>query len=79
MANPHIHEICRLMGISDIYVKIYGSKNPMNVTKTFFQALQAQKTPKDIARIRGQKVVDVEMSYYGYSASSATTTSKGRA
>ena len=70
MANPHIHEICRLMGISDIYVKIYGSKNPMNVTKTFFQALQAQKTPRDIARTRGQKVIDVEMSYYGYGASS---------
>ncbi len=69
MANPHIHEICRLMGISDLYVKIYGSKNPMNVTKTFFQALQAQKTPQQIARIRGQKVVDVEMAYYGYPSS----------
>jgi ribosomal protein S5 len=37
----------------------------LNVIKGTFEALRQQKTPTDIARMRGKKVVDVESMYYG--------------
>ena len=37
----------------------------MNVIKGAFEALGTQKRPVDIARMRGKKVSDVEMTYYG--------------
>lgn len=67
VANKNIHEVCRVVGISDIHVKLYGSTNPLNVVKGFFEILRNQKTPNDIALLRGKKVMDVEQSYYGYS------------
>jgi ribosomal protein S5 len=67
IANNHIHEICRCAGISDLIAKVYGSRNPMSVTKAAFEALYLQKKPEDIARMRGKKVVDVEREYYGTS------------
>jgi ribosomal protein S5 len=33
VANNHIHEVCRCIGIRDVAVKIRGSTNPMNVVK----------------------------------------------
>lgn len=66
MANNHIHEICRCIGISDLGAKVYGSRNPMNVIKATFEALKQQKRPDEIARARGKKVHDVEMTYYGH-------------
>ena len=65
MANNNIHEVCRCIGISDLYCKVIGSQNPMNVIKGTFEALGSQKRPIDIARMRGQMVADVEMTYYG--------------
>ncbi|KAI8902222.1 ribosomal protein S5, C-terminal domain-containing protein [Globomyces pollinis-pini] len=65
VANLHVHEVCRCVGISDISVKIRGSNNPMNVIQATFAALASQKTPQDIAKMRGKKVHDLEMTYYG--------------
>ncbi|KAJ3272266.1 28S ribosomal protein S5, mitochondrial [Terramyces sp. JEL0728] len=65
VANNYVHEICRCIGISDLYGKVMGSRNPMNIIKATFEALNKQKKPEDIARMRGKKVVDVEMTYYG--------------
>jgi small subunit ribosomal protein S5 len=65
VANEKIHEVCRCFGISDVGVKILGSKNPMNVVKAMFEALTTAKTPKEIATMRGQKYVDVVETYYG--------------
>ncbi len=65
MANNYIHEVCRCVGISDLYCKVYGSKNPMNVVKATFDALHRQRTPEEVARLRGKRLVDVEMVYYG--------------
>ncbi|KAJ2996323.1 28S ribosomal protein S5, mitochondrial, partial [Globomyces sp. JEL0801] len=56
--------VCRCVGISDISVKIRGSNNPMNVIQATFAALASQKTPQDIAKMRGKKVHDLEMTYY---------------
>jgi ribosomal protein S5 len=65
VANNNIHEVMRCVGISDLYCKIQGSTNPMNVIKAAFAALDEQKQPSEIARMRGKKVIDVEMTYYG--------------
>jgi ribosomal protein S5 len=65
VVNNYIHEVCRCVGISDLYCKVYGSKNPMNVVKATFEALYAQRRPEDIAQARGKRLVDVEKVYYG--------------
>ncbi|KAG0229998.1 28S ribosomal protein S5, mitochondrial [Actinomortierella wolfii] len=65
--NHYIHEICSCIGILDISAKVWGSRNPMNVIKATFEALQKQKLPEDIARGRGKRMVDVQHTYYGAS------------
>ena len=65
VCNNISHEIFRCVGISDIYCKIRGSTNVPNVVQATFQALRSQKSPADIARLRGKKVVDMEETYYG--------------
>ncbi|KAJ2001319.1 28S ribosomal protein S5, mitochondrial [Coemansia thaxteri] len=62
---PVIHEICECIGIQDLAGKIHGSRNPMNVIKTLFGALQTQRIPSDLARARGLRLVDVYHRYYG--------------
>ncbi len=37
-----IKVICELAGIKDIYVKIEGSKNPLNIAKCFIDGLTSQ-------------------------------------
>lgn len=73
MANNNIHEVMRCVGISDLYCKVQGSTNPMNVIKAAFAALDDQKDPSEIARMRGKKVVDVELAYYGTTVSSSSS------
>lgn len=47
------------MGIDDISCKVYGSTNPVTVVEAFMEALRRQKTPEEVARDSGMKVVDV--------------------
>ncbi|KAJ2443068.1 28S ribosomal protein S5, mitochondrial, partial [Coemansia sp. RSA 2337] len=49
----------------DLAGKIHGSRNPMNVIKTVFGALQTQRVPDDLARARGLRLLDVYHTYYG--------------
>ena len=65
MANKNIHEICMCAGIHDLYAKIRGSTNPMNVVKATFEALKSQRSPTEIARFRGTRAQDVIMTYFG--------------
>ncbi|KAJ2084435.1 28S ribosomal protein S5, mitochondrial [Coemansia sp. RSA 988] len=62
---PIIHEICQCIGIKDLAGKIHKSRNPMNVIKTVFEALQTQRQPEEIAMARGIRLVDVNHTYYG--------------
>ncbi|RUP50136.1 ribosomal protein S5, C-terminal domain-containing protein [Jimgerdemannia flammicorona] len=64
-SNHIIHEICCCVGIHDISGKVIGSHNPMNVVKATFEALNHQRLPEDIAKMRGKKVLDVQHVYYG--------------
>ncbi|KAL2919611.1 28S ribosomal protein S5, mitochondrial [Polyrhizophydium stewartii] len=65
VVNNHVHEVCRCIGITDLGGKVYGSLNPLNVIKGTFSALASQRSPADLARLRGKKVVDIQMAYYG--------------
>ncbi|KAJ1668378.1 28S ribosomal protein S5, mitochondrial [Coemansia sp. RSA 1646] len=62
---PTIHEVCECIGIQDLAGKIHGSRNPMNVIKTFFEALGSQRVPSDLAKARGIRLVDINHKYYG--------------
>ncbi|PIA19140.1 ribosomal protein S5 domain 2-like protein [Coemansia reversa NRRL 1564] len=62
---PIIHEICQCIGIKDLAGKIHKSRNPMNVIKAVFEALQTQRKPEEIAMARGIRLVDVNHTYYG--------------
>ena len=61
--HPTITEMCRVMGIKDISAKVLGSRHPMNVGAAFINALKAQKTPEQVARDGGLKIVDVNEIY----------------
>lgn len=62
----------KVVGISDVYCKIRGSTNPMNVIKATFAALDSQTKPVEIAKMRGKKVFDIEEAYYGIRNKSAS-------
>jgi len=51
--NDTLANICALAGIKDIRAKVHGSRHKMNMVKAFFQALDKQKTPDEIAREKG--------------------------
>lgn len=60
-----IFEICQLAGIKDLTVKIYKSRNDMNVAKGFLEAVTEGQTPlRQLALGRGKKIVDVRKVYY---------------
>ncbi|KAJ1741145.1 28S ribosomal protein S5, mitochondrial [Coemansia sp. RSA 989] len=61
---PIIHEIFECIGIHDVAGKIHGSRNPMNVIKTVFEALKTQRIPSDLAKARGLRLIDVNHTYY---------------
>ncbi|KAI9821971.1 MAG: 28S ribosomal protein S5, mitochondrial [Pycnora praestabilis] len=63
--QQYIFEIARCAGITDLSARVTRSRNPMNVVKATFQALQSQRLPEDIARARGKKLVDVRKVYFG--------------
>jgi small subunit ribosomal protein S5 len=63
--NPKVHEICRCAGIDDLSAKVMGSRNPINVVKATFEALQLQRTPEQLARARGLRVHDVRKLVFG--------------
>ncbi len=59
------------MGIDDISCKVYGSTNSLTVVEAFMEALRRQKTPDEVARDSGMKVVDV-LKIYEHGMYSAT-------
>lgn len=60
-----IFEMCQLVGIKDLTVKVYKSRNDMNVAKGFLEAITQGQTPlRQLALGRGKKLVDVRKVYY---------------
>ncbi|CAK7897433.1 37S ribosomal protein S5, mitochondrial [[Candida] anglica] len=62
--NSNIFEVCQAAGIKDLAGKVYKSRNPMNVTKGFVEALTKQRSLEDLASGRGKKLVDLRKVYY---------------
>eukprot|EP00057_Strongylocentrotus_purpuratus_P015530 XP_011670004.1 PREDICTED: 28S ribosomal protein S5, mitochondrial isoform X2 [Strongylocentrotus purpuratus] len=52
-------EICRLAGIKDLYARVYGSVNPINLTKAAINGFVNQETHQQIADRKGLHVVEV--------------------
>ncbi|XP_072031236.1 small ribosomal subunit protein uS5m-like [Amphiura filiformis] len=55
-----IREICYLAGITDIYAKVYGSKNPLNIAQCAIKGLASQETYEQIAKRTGLHVVEFQ-------------------
>ena len=51
--------MCRVLGIDDISCKVYGSTNSLTVVEAFMEVLRRQKTPEQVAKDSGMKIVDV--------------------
>ena len=57
--NFYIEPFCRCAGIKDLFAKVHGSANRMNIVKAVFEALRLQKLPDTIVKQRGKHVIDV--------------------
>ena len=65
----HVWKMLSAIGVSDVSVKIHGSRNPTTVAYALFNALQRQSTAQDVADRRGVRVLDMdprEIRYPGY-------------
>jgi small subunit ribosomal protein S5 len=47
------------LGIHDVVAKSLGSRNPHNMVKATFAALQGAASPRAVANRRGKKVNDI--------------------
>lgn len=43
--NPHIHQVAKAAGITDLSAKVYGSRNPVRVIKLAIQMLHGGSNP----------------------------------
>ncbi|XP_075419265.1 small ribosomal subunit protein uS5m isoform X1 [Tenrec ecaudatus] len=50
--------MCRLIGIKDMYAKVSGSLNMLNLTRGFFHGLTSQETHQQLADKKGLHVVE---------------------
>nr|XP_033792741.1 28S ribosomal protein S5, mitochondrial isoform X2 [Geotrypetes seraphini] len=50
--------ICKLIGITDMYAKVSGSINLLNITRALFQGLTRQETHQTLADKKGLHVVE---------------------
>uniref|UniRef100_A0ACB8G9Z6 28S ribosomal protein S5, mitochondrial n=1 Tax=Sphaerodactylus townsendi TaxID=933632 RepID=A0ACB8G9Z6_9SAUR len=50
--------ICKLIGIKDMYAKLYGSRNLLNLTRALFKGLSRQETHQDLANKKNLYVVE---------------------
>ncbi|XP_066552979.1 small ribosomal subunit protein uS5m isoform X4 [Amia ocellicauda] len=52
--------ICKLIGIEDMYAKVSGSTNLLNITRALFQALAKQETHQDLSEKKQLNVVEFQ-------------------
>ncbi|XP_054839362.1 28S ribosomal protein S5, mitochondrial [Eublepharis macularius] len=50
--------ICKLIGIKDMYAKLYGSRNLLNLTRALFKGLSRQETHQALANKKGLYMVE---------------------
>ena len=59
IAGGGVRAVLELAGIHDVLSKSLGSQNPINLVKATVAALQALRTPKQVAELRGLTVREV--------------------
>ncbi|KAJ1640027.1 ribosomal protein S5, C-terminal domain-containing protein [Pavlovales sp. CCMP2436] len=63
-AGERLETALELLGISDVWCKVHGSRNPINTIRALFDALSKQKTAAEEARTRGKRVIDVAREWF---------------
>jgi small subunit ribosomal protein S5 len=59
IAGGPIRAVFELLGIHDVVAKSLGSRNPHNMIKAVFSALNEMASPRNVASRRGKKVSDI--------------------
>ena len=59
IAGGPMRAVLETLGIGDVVAKSMGSRNPHNMIKATFDALQNCASPRSVAARRGKKVSDI--------------------
>ena len=59
IAGGPLRAVFETLGIGDVVAKSLGSRNPHNMVKATFAALQRCASPRSVAQRRGKKVADL--------------------
>jgi small subunit ribosomal protein S5 len=59
IAGGPMRAVFESLGIHDVVAKSIGSRNPHNMVKATFAALQGAASPRTVASRRGKKVADI--------------------
>jgi small subunit ribosomal protein S5 len=59
IAGGPMRAVFESLGIGDVVAKSLGSRNPHNMVKATFAALEAAASPRSVANRRGKKVADI--------------------
>ena len=59
IAGGSVRAVLELAGVKDVVSKSLGSNTKINVAKATLEALKMQKTPEQIAALRGKKVEEL--------------------
>lgn len=59
IAGGPMRAVFESLGIGDVVAKSFGSRNPHNMVKATFDALQRAASPRSVAARRGKKVSDI--------------------
>ena len=59
IAGRAVRAVMNAVGVSNVLTKCIGSNNPHNVIRATFAALQAMKSPEQVARMRGRSVEEL--------------------
>ncbi len=59
IAGGAVRPVLELAGVKDVTAKTLGSRNSRNVVYATLKALQAMRTPEEVAKLRGKKVEEI--------------------
>ena len=59
IAGGPLRAVFETLGIADVVAKSLGSRNPHNMVKATFAALQSATSPRQVANRRGKKVAEL--------------------
>jgi len=65
IAGGPMRAVFETLGIGDVVAKSLGSRNPHNMVKATFAALQRCASPRSVAARRGKKVSDLLVAKHG--------------